>query len=102
MKELPIACTLTPEQLANRRSGLIASLRSRAERVERMASGVRPHFAAGSDALQQIARTIDAERQCCQFLEFRLTVAPGLGPMTLEVSGPPGTADFLVDLLDGA
>ena len=102
MKELPIACMLTPAQLAERRAGLIAGLRSRAERVERIASGVRLHFAAASGCLHEIARTIDAERQCCPFLEFRLTVAPGLGPMTLEVTGPAGTADFLMDLLDGA
>jgi hypothetical protein len=42
---------------------------------------------------------IDAERQCCRFLRFQLTVEPDLGPMWLEVAGPPGTADFLTDLL---
>ena len=57
-------------------------------------------FAASSDTLQAIAQVVDAERQCCQFLEFRLTVAAGLGPIVLEVSGPDGTAEFLKELFE--
>ena len=43
---------------------------------------------------------LDAERQCCRFLRFRLTVEPNLGPIVLELSGPPGTEEFLASLLD--
>jgi hypothetical protein len=102
MNDLPIACTLTTEALAERRAGLLANLRGRCEQTERTESGVRLRFAPSTETLQAIAQVIDAERQCCQFLEFRLTVSPGLGPVWLEVSGPTGTADFLSDLLDGA
>jgi hypothetical protein len=47
-----------------------------------------------------IARTIDAERQCCRFLHFGVTVEPDGGPITLELSGPSGTREFLSALLD--
>jgi hypothetical protein len=101
MSDLPIACTLTAEALAARRAGLLATLRDRCEHIERTPSGVRLRIAPSTETLRAITDAIDAERQCCQFLEFRLTVSPGLGPMWLEVSGPAGTADFLMDLLDG-
>jgi len=38
-------------------------------------------------------------RQCCQFLRFDLVVEAGLGPVTLTLSGPEGTADMLRSLL---
>jgi hypothetical protein len=101
MSERPIACTLTPDALAERRVGLLAALRPRCEEVERIASGVRLRFVASTDTLQAIVRVIEAERQCCQFLEFRLTVSAESGPVWLELSGPAGTADFLADLLGG-
>jgi len=102
VSDLPVVCTLTPQALVERRAGLLATLRNRCDEIERIESGVRLRFAASAETLQAIAQTIDAERQCCQFLEFRLTVSPGLGPMWLEVSGPEGTAGFLSDLLNGA
>jgi hypothetical protein len=101
VSDLPIACTLTAEALAARRIGLLATLRDRCDETAPIESGIRLRFSASAETLQAIAQVIDAERQCCQFLEFRLTVAAGLGPMWLEISGPAGTADFLADLLGG-
>ena len=45
---------------------------------------------------------IDAERQCCRFLQFELSIAPDLGPLALTLTGPEGTQQFLEALLDAA
>ena len=45
---------------------------------------------------------LDAERQCCRFLRFELSVGPDLGPLTLTLTGPEGTQQFLEALLDAA
>lgn len=95
MSDLPIVCTLGPEALAARRQGLLASLMHRAERHEELASGHRLSFAASDDALAFIAKTVAAERHCSQFLQFQITVEPGGGPISLELTGPAGTRDFL-------
>jgi hypothetical protein len=100
MAELPIICTLTPEALTARREGLLSSLLSRAHQREVMPDGVRLTFAATSETLSAIARTIEAERQCCRFLRFTLTVEPDTGPVTLEITGPPGTQEFITALLE--
>jgi hypothetical protein len=42
-----------------------------------------------------IADVIEAERLCCRFLQFDLTVSPDAGPIILTISGPAGTAEFL-------
>jgi hypothetical protein len=77
---------------------LLAGLLKAAERADETDAGYRFRFAASSEALAQIANVIDAERQCCRFLRFQLTVEPDLGPMWLEVAGPPGTTGFLTAL----
>ena len=46
-----------------------------------------------------MARAIDAERQCCRFLRFQLVVEQDGAPMTLDVTGPAGTKEFLSYLI---
>ena len=50
--------------------------------------------------LSAIAETIEAERQCCRFLRFSVTVEPDGGPISLELTGPPGTREFVSAILD--
>jgi diadenosine tetraphosphatase ApaH/serine/threonine PP2A family protein phosphatase len=99
MSELPVACTLGPAALKARREGLLADLLLRADEHEELADGHRLHFAAADDILGLIASAIDAERQCCRFLRFRVTVEPDEGPILLELTGPEGTRDFLTALV---
>lgn len=97
--ELPIMCTLSSRELADRRDELLPGLVQKAAAIDRLEHGVRLTFAPDDGLLTELARVIDRERQCCQFLRFDLSVAPARGPIRLEVTGPPGTADFLADLL---
>jgi hypothetical protein len=101
VSELPIACTLTPETIKTRRAGLLTGLLDRAESREPTADGYRVRFPASSDTLTAIAQTIDAERRCCRFLTFTVTVEPDGGPISLAVTGPPGTREFLDALIAG-
>jgi hypothetical protein len=43
---------------------------------------------------------VEAERHCCRFLPFTLTVEPGDGPLTLDLTGRHGTREFVVALLE--
>jgi hypothetical protein len=49
--------------------------------------------------LAAVVATINAERQCCRFLRFVLTVEPDGGALWLDITGPPGTIAFLEALL---
>ena len=56
--------------------------------------------AATGEMLAAIFRAIDAERQCCRFLRFSVTIAADGGPIFLELTGPQGTRQLLRALLD--
>lgn len=103
MADLPIGCTLTPSALQARRAGVLSKLLERAQDHEALPPGLSAaRFAATEDTLLAIARTVDAERQCCRFLRFSITVEPDGGPLSLELTGPPGTGAFIATLFHHA
>jgi hypothetical protein len=100
MADLPIMCTLTPAALKARREGLLSNLLKRAQSHEELPLGHRLQFAPADDTLAVMAQTIEAERQCCRFLRFSITVEPDGGPIFLELTGPPGAREFISALFD--
>jgi hypothetical protein len=46
-----------------------------------------------------LAEVMAAERECCPFLRFALTAEQNNGPVTLTVTGPPGSKAFLKTIL---
>jgi hypothetical protein len=62
--------------------------------------GLRVRFAAAADALATLARVVEAERQCCRFLRFVITVEPDGGPVSLVLSGPVGTRELVAGLVN--
>lgn len=100
MSDLPIACNLDSAQLAARRQALLPGLVARAAAREFLPTGARWRFAPSGEILQAVATTIEAERTCCRFLRFEVTVEPDGGPVWLEVTGPSGTREFLETLLN--
>jgi hypothetical protein len=101
MAELPIACTLTPEALRTRREGLLMDLVRRAERRADLDEGLRLQFAPSTETISLIARAVEAERHCCRFLRFGMTVEPDGGPVFLDLTGPAGTRAFVTALIEG-
>ena len=100
MTDLPIVCRLTPDALRARREGLLAELLRTSTGHELLAEGLRLRFAPSADTLASIARAVEAERHCCRFLRFTITVEPDEGPLTLDLTGPQGTREFVAALLD--
>lgn len=96
--DLPVVCTLTPATIATRKAALLPGLVGRADGREDTTEGIRLRLPA--DALSAVLETVDAERQCCRFLRFDITVEPDGGPIWLELAGPPGTREFLSALLE--
>lgn len=95
---LPIACTLTTDELAERREELLPGLLEQAEKIDDLPDGLRLHFASRSGLLEQLARIIEQERMCCRFLRFQVSAEPDEGSIILEVTGPEGTREILRSL----
>src|SRR2546423_14938547 len=102
MTDSPIVCTLGPEALKARRQGLLARVAALSKHTTKIAAGYRFEFTPERETLSLLAQMIDGERQCCRFLRFDLTVEPNSGPISLELTGPPGTREFLDALLESA
>lgn len=94
-KQLPIACSLDGRALATRQLDLRASVLAEAESVERLSEGYRWRFRDARDLLGRLGTVIDAERHCCRFLQFAIAADADLGTVTVDITGPPGTAEFL-------
>ncbi|MDB5296621.1 MAG: uncharacterized protein JWO31_2604 [Phycisphaerales bacterium] len=88
-------CKLSPEQLAARRTDLIPGLFGRAERVTDLPDGLRFVFENRPGLIADLAMVVEREQDCCSFLAFRLATEPNAGPVTLDVTGPAGTAEML-------
>ncbi len=85
--------------MSARHDTLLPGLAERARDRSRLLDGFRWQFAPDAHILVDIATVIEAERQCCRFLQFRVTVEADDGPVWMDVTGPDGTADFLALLV---
>ncbi len=95
MSDIPLACALSDPELQRRKSGLLASVRQRAERATAQPNGLELTFGDDESLLADLLELIRLEAQCCPFLRFELRVGPRPEPHRLVVTGPPGTTDFL-------
>ena len=95
MPDIPIACSLDGPALGRRQSELRASVLADAESVERLPDGYRWRFRHAPDLFARLGPIVDAERQCCRVLRIAIAADPDRGRVTVEITGPAGTADFL-------
>jgi len=101
MKQLPIACTLSPDGLNERRSQFRRLLDQIAElRVTERRFLAR--FEPSSQVIRDVAGFVSVERDCCQFLRFSIIAEEAQGPVWLSIAGPPGTGPFIHEMAAGA
>lgn len=97
---LPVACTLTDQDLAARRQHLLAALFPYVEAQELLDDGYAWRFGGSDERWADLAAFVQFERRCCGFLRFELIAEPQQGPLWLKATGPPGTKAFLSTLFD--
>jgi hypothetical protein len=84
-EQAPIACTLSLADMGPRlaRIGQLTHEHLRSHRLE--ATTLRLTYDAA--AADEVARIVELERQCCAFLDFRLTTR--VDAIELVIVGPP-------------
>lgn len=95
MDPMPIACRLSAEELRCAATELLPGLIRDARAVTAASSGVRLTFDAADGLGRRIAGVIERERRCCPFLDFVIEIPAGAETVSLVVSGPDGTREFL-------
>lgn len=102
--ETPLVCNMgvfTPAQREShiqRTTELIQSVQV----VQEVADGYEFTFPNESELIIDIAEFISNERLCCPFLKFSLNVFPNSEPVSLTLTGPLGTQEFLRAEFEGA
>ena len=98
MKEcdtIPILCSLTSAELREREATLLAHFRSAVLETEELQGGFTFRLTGDGKLIGLIAELIVAERECCPFLTFEVVALPNKGPVTVRVTGPAGTKEFV-------
>jgi len=95
--EIPVACTLSEDDLDIREDELKA-LRQLVREMCQTPNGFKLRFDGSTENWMTIAHIVAKERVCCPFLEFRLLVEKGLGSIWLEVVGSNDAAQFLLTM----
>lgn len=93
--DLPILCTLTSEQLRERRLKVLEPIRSLVIKTEGLDEGYAYTFQPHDELLIRLAQLVGLERQCCQFLTFKIIA--NHDSLRLEVTGPEGAKSTITD-----
>jgi hypothetical protein len=90
-----IACKLTTPELQKRKRTVIAELKKHVVNRNEIVDGVRYSFKDSDDIIFLLTDFIKTERLCCPFFVFNLVVGQDEGLITLQLSGPQGTKEFI-------
>jgi hypothetical protein len=99
---LPIACTLSADELYAQRETLLTGLAEHAVERSALEHGMRLKFDPTAERMRQIDTVIRRESECCPFLNFRVGLPLAGRSLTLDVTGPEGTEEMLALLLDAS
>ena len=70
--------------------------------VEEIGNGYEFTFPNEMEFISKIAEFIANERLCCPFLKFTLNIVSNREPISLSLTGPIGTSEFLRAEFSGA
>lgn len=96
MNSIPLACDMTVFTATERESHIQNTLQlyRTVQAISETPDGFEFIF-PGDTNLSTVVEFISNERKCCPFLEFSLSVTTVGEPMSLALTGPDGTGDFL-------
>jgi hypothetical protein len=97
--DIPIACRLSDPEFHQREATLLALFKSVVVAAEELPDGYAFRVPGDKKRMALVCELIVAERECCPFLTFELTAQPNMGPVSVRVTGPAGTKDFLKVIL---
>jgi len=102
--DTPLVCNMDVFTSAQREAHiqttteLIQALQS----VQEVKNGYEFTFPNETEFITKIAEFISNERLCCPFLKFTLNILSNREPLSLSLTGPIGTQEFLRAEFDGA
>lgn len=88
----PLACKLTSPELRKRKEEVISKIKMLEIEKKEYPDGYAYRF-NGNNMTAILEEFIEAEKQCCEFMEC--TIAVTTGETWLRITGPEGVKEFL-------
>lgn len=92
------ACRLTTPELQKRKAEVITSLKTKIIRRKEHSNGFSYLFEATESNIDEVTAFIKTERVCCNFFDFKLSVAEN--ELWLTISGEDGAKAFITDEIE--
>jgi len=102
-KQSPFACDLHALSAAERKrhfDELGPALRAMRRGVRELPNGYEFQFSPDAKTVAMLMEWIGQERLCCPFFDIEVRLASEGGPVSMRVTGRPGTKEFI--RVDGA
>jgi hypothetical protein len=87
MSEIPIACSLSPDQMRDRLAIIDALVSDALLEQQQIEGGVRTRFRDAPGVARRIRELVAAEASCCAFLSF--DVGRDDGALWVDITGAP-------------
>ena len=102
--DTPLVCNMGIFTPAQRESHIqtTTELIQAVQNVQEVENGYKFTFPNETGFISKIAEFISNERLCCPFLKFTLNIVSNTEPVSLSLTGPLGTQEFLRAEFDGA
>jgi hypothetical protein len=94
-----LQCGLTSRQLQKRKEGILKNLKREILDTKELVDGFAFRFSGSDRMVDQLTAFIKAERDCCSFFVFGMSVSGDKREAWLEITGPEGSKDFISDEL---
>jgi len=97
--EIPVACCLSDSELRIREATLLAQFKAALIEREELDDGYLLRVPGDNKSIALLTELIMAERECCPFLKFEVSLEPAMGPINVRMTGSAGTKEFLKSIL---
>ena len=97
-KDSPFACNygaLSPAEIKRHFNDLGPALRKIKTGVKELPDGYAFRFPNDPKTFAMLSEWIEQERRCCPFFDIALRVEHENGPVWMELTGRPGTKEFV-------
>ena len=97
ISDTPLVCNMdvfTPNERENHIQSTTQLYQS-VQSIREVENGYEFTFPNESEIITSLGRFISNERLCCPFLEFTLKITSTNAPISLLLTGPEGTPEFL-------
>ncbi|MEP5614169.1 MAG: hypothetical protein ABJP45_18090 [Cyclobacteriaceae bacterium] len=91
-------CKLTGPELQKRKAALQKEIFERVEKVTEAENGYIFYFKDEGDFIEKLVDYTLAEKKCCPFFQFDLTIRPDNEGIEWKLSGPDGAKEIMKDL----